>query len=113
MSNTSELKIKNKYTGEVIDTIPADTPESLRTKIKKIHTNQHLLKKMDFFERAQLLSKYSSKMRFIKKKLKDLVVAEGGLPIKYSEWELNIVLTGFRRLTGPFPQQAAASPVPV
>ena len=51
---------------------------------------------MDFFERAQHLSKYASKMRFKKSKLKDLIVAEGGLPIKYSEWELNIVLTGFR-----------------
>jgi acyl-CoA reductase-like NAD-dependent aldehyde dehydrogenase len=28
--------------------------------------------------------------------LKDLVVAEGGLPIKYSEWELNIVMNGFK-----------------
>jgi len=76
MSKSSELKIKNKYTGEVIDTIQADTPESLRDKIKKVHKNQYLLKEMDFFERAQLLSKYAGKMRFKKKKLKDLVVAE-------------------------------------
>ncbi len=96
MSKPKELQIKNKYTGEVIDTIPADTPETVREKIKKAYQHQHLLKKMDFFERAQLLSKYSGKMRFKKDKLKELVVAEGGLPIKYSEWELNIVLTGFR-----------------
>jgi glyceraldehyde-3-phosphate dehydrogenase (NADP+) len=96
MSKPKELQIKNKYTGEVIDTIPADTPETVREKIKKIHENQDLLKKMDFFERANLLSKYSSKLRFNKQKLKDLVVAEGGLPVKYSEWELSIVLTGFK-----------------
>ena len=96
MSKVKELQIKNKYTGEVIDTVIADTPETVREKIKKVHKYQHLLKEMDFFERAQLLSKYSGKVRFKKKKFKDLVVAEGGLPIKYSEWELGIVLTGFR-----------------
>ncbi|MHA1468696.1 MAG: hypothetical protein ACTSP6_11560 [Promethearchaeota archaeon] len=30
MSKSKELEIKNKYTGEVIDTIPADTPETLQ-----------------------------------------------------------------------------------
>ena len=96
MSKVKELQIKNKYTGEVIDTIPADTPETVRKKIKKVHEHQHLLKKMDFFERAHILSKYATKLRFKKQKLKDLIVAEGGLPIKYSEWELSIVLTGFK-----------------
>ena len=96
MSKSQELEIKNKYTGEVIRTIPADTPESVRAKIKKVHRNEHLLKEMDFFERSQLLSKFATKLRFKKAQLKDLVVAEGGLPIKYSEWELNIVMNGFK-----------------
>ena len=96
MSKSKELEIKNKYTGEVIDTIPADTPETLQAKIKKVHKNQNLLKKMDFFERANLLGKFASRARFNKNKLKDLIVAEGGLPIKYSEWELSIVTNGFK-----------------
>ncbi len=96
MSKVKELEIKNKYTGEIIDTIPADTVETVREKIKRVHEHQHLLTEMDFFERANLLSRYSSKLRFNKQKLKDLIVAEGGLPVKYSEWELSIVLTGFK-----------------
>ena len=96
MSKSKQLEIKNKYTGEVIDTIPADTPETLQAKIKKVYKNQKLLKEMDFFERAKLLSKFASKARFKKKEFKDLIVAEGGLPIKYSEWELNIVMNGFK-----------------
>lgn len=96
MSKVKELEIKNKYTGEVLRTIPADTPETVQEKIKKVYKSQNLLKEMDFFERAQHLSNYASKLRFKKKQLKDLIVAEGGLPIKYSEWELNIVMTGFR-----------------
>jgi len=96
MSKSQELKITDKYTGEVIRTVTADTIETVQEKIKKVHKNQHLLKKMDFFERAQLLSKVASKLRFNKNKLKALIVAEGGLPIKYSEWELNVVTNGFK-----------------
>ena len=96
MSKLKELEIRNKYNGELIETIPADTPETVRAKIKKINKNQHLLKEMDFFERSQLLSKVATKLRFKKSEFKDLVVAEGGLPIKYSEWELNIVMNGFK-----------------
>ena len=59
MSKIKDLEIKNKYTGELIKTVPADTPETVRAKIKKIHKNQHLLKEMDFFERSQLLSKFA------------------------------------------------------
>ncbi|MFX0007531.1 MAG: aldehyde dehydrogenase family protein [Promethearchaeota archaeon] len=96
MSKSQELSIRNKYTGELIGTVPADTPETVRKKIKKVYNKQNLLNKMDFFERAQLLSKFASKLRFKKKKLKDMIVAEGGLPIKYSEWELNVVTNGFK-----------------
>jgi acyl-CoA reductase-like NAD-dependent aldehyde dehydrogenase len=96
MSKSKDLVIKNKYTGEIVGSVPADTPETLREKIKKVHENQYKLKEMDFFERANLLSKFASKLRFNKQKLKDLIVAEGGLPIKYSEWELSIVTTGFK-----------------
>lgn len=96
MSKSQELKIKDKFTGEVIRTLTADTIETVQEKIKKVHRNQKLLKEMDFFERAQLLSKFASKLRFNKNKLKDLIVAEGGLPIKYSEWELNVVTNGFK-----------------
>ena len=96
MPPMKELEIKNKYTGEVIRTIPADTKETLNAKIKEVHSHQKELTKMDFFERAEWLSKVASKLRFKKKQFRELVVAEGGLPWKYSEWELNIVTNGFK-----------------
>ncbi|MHA1405206.1 MAG: aldehyde dehydrogenase family protein [Candidatus Helarchaeota archaeon] len=96
MSKTEELEIKNKYTGEVIRTIPADTKETLNAKLKKIYRNKDSLKELDFFERAKLLGKVATKLRFKKKMLKELIVAEGGLPWKYSEWELSIVTNGFK-----------------
>ena len=73
MAKVQELEIRNKYTGELIRTVPADTPETVKEKIKKVHKNQHLLKEMDFFERAQLLAKFATKLRFNKAKLKKLV----------------------------------------
>ena len=96
MDNQQELEIKNKYTGEVIDTIIADTPETIQAKIKTIHRNQEKLREMNFFERAKILSKFATRLRFKKDKLKKLIVAEGGLPIKYSEWEVAIVSNGFK-----------------
>ncbi|TXT58728.1 MAG: putative Lactaldehyde dehydrogenase [Promethearchaeota archaeon] len=96
MSNRQELTIKNKYTGEVIRTIPADNAETLNAKIKKVHRNQEKLRELDFFERSKILSKFATKLRFKKKQLKELIVAEGGLPIKYSEWEIAIVTNGFK-----------------
>ncbi len=48
MIKVQELEIKNKYTGELIGTIPADTPETVNAKIKNVHKNQYLLKEMDF-----------------------------------------------------------------
>ncbi|MEX2716438.1 MAG: aldehyde dehydrogenase family protein [Candidatus Sigynarchaeum springense] len=90
------ITIKNKYTGEVLGTVPADTAETLRKKIKKCAENTAALRKMTFDERAQWLGKVATKLRFKKNELKKLIVAEGGLPIKYSEWELSIVSNGFK-----------------
>ena len=72
MSKIQELSIKNKYTGEIVGTVPADTPETVQEKINTVYKNQSLLKEMDFFERAQILSNFASKLRFKKKELKDL-----------------------------------------
>ena len=46
MSKTQELQIKNKYTGEVIRTIPADTQETLQAKIKNAHKKDYFRSKI-------------------------------------------------------------------
>nr|MDO8115259.1 aldehyde dehydrogenase family protein [Candidatus Sigynarchaeota archaeon] len=93
---TGSIQVKNKYTGEVLGSIAVDTAESLRLKIKKCNEQAPALKKMSFEERAQVLGKVATKLRFKKNDVKKLIVAEGGLPIKYSEWELSIVSNGFK-----------------
>ena len=44
MSSQQELEIKNKYTGEIIDRVPSDTPETIQAKIKRIYRNQEKLR---------------------------------------------------------------------
>jgi lactaldehyde dehydrogenase len=90
------LEIKDKYNGNIIRTVPADTQEQLRAKIAGIHKHKDELKPISFLERTKLLSQVATKLRFKKNKLKNLIVQEGGLPIKYSEWELAIVTNGFK-----------------
>ncbi|MHA1652329.1 MAG: aldehyde dehydrogenase family protein [Candidatus Helarchaeota archaeon] len=91
-----EIKVKNKYTGEIISTFKADTRETLRAKIQKIAKYAKSLAQSDKFERVAWLGKVARKIRFKKKELKNIIVAEGGLPIKYAEWEISIVYNGFK-----------------
>ncbi|GAB4317754.1 MAG: NADP-dependent succinic semialdehyde dehydrogenase [Promethearchaeota archaeon] len=90
------LQVFDKYTGELIDSVPADTKATLAEKVRRVAKAGEALGDMDFFERAQWLGKVATRLRFKKKELKELVVAEGGLPVKYSEWELSIVINGFK-----------------
>ncbi len=91
-----EVKVKNKYTGEEIATLPADSQETLRAKIVKISKKFDDLRRSDKLERVDWLGKVARKVRFKKQELKDIIVAEGGLPIKYAEWEISIVYNGFK-----------------
>lgn len=96
MAENGTISIKDKYTGETLGEVPADTRESLAAKIKAINQASRVLGTMTFVERAAWLGKIATKLRFKKNDLKKLIVAEGGLPIKYSEWELSIVSNGFK-----------------
>ena len=69
---TNEIVVKNKYNGEVIATLPADTRETLREKIKRIHEFQATLAQSDKFERVAWLGKVARKVRFRKKELKNI-----------------------------------------
>jgi succinate-semialdehyde dehydrogenase/glutarate-semialdehyde dehydrogenase len=90
------IQITNKYTGEELDTILADTAGSLREKIEHAHENASALTSMAFEERVEWLGRIASELQSKKKDVKKMIVAEGGLPIKYSEWELSIVSDGFK-----------------
>ena len=67
MAKVHELHIKNKYTGEIIGTVPADTPETVNDKIQKVHKNQYLLtillKTKNIFPSVKPFTDQRTKMR--------------------------------------------------
>ncbi|MFX1418014.1 MAG: aldehyde dehydrogenase family protein [Promethearchaeota archaeon] len=90
-----KLDILNKYTGEVIDSLEADTVETIKDKIKRTAQWEYKLLNTTMEERIEVIKDIASVLVENKKKIKDIVVDEGGLPVKYSEWEFSIIEKGY------------------
>ena len=90
-----KLDILNKYTGEVIDSLEADTTETIKEKIQRTAKWEYKLLNTTLKERIDVIKDISDILIKDKQKIKDLIVAEGGLPIKYSEWEFSMIEKGY------------------
>jgi succinate-semialdehyde dehydrogenase/glutarate-semialdehyde dehydrogenase len=90
-----KLDVINKYSGEVVDSIEADTENSIREKINRTVKWESKLLHTTLEERIDTLKDIAKVLMKDKKKIKDLIVAEGGLPIKYSEWEFSMIEKGY------------------
>ncbi len=90
-----KLDILNKYTGEVIDSLEADTVETINQKIKRTAQWEYKLLNTTMEDRIDVIKDIASVLVKNKKKIKDIIVDEGGLPIKYSEWEFSIIEKGY------------------
>jgi succinate-semialdehyde dehydrogenase/glutarate-semialdehyde dehydrogenase len=90
-----KLDILNKFTGEAIDSLEADTAETIKDKIKRTVQWEYKLLNTTMEERIEVIKDIASVLVKNKKKIKDLIVDEGGLPVKYSEWEFSIVEKGY------------------
>ncbi|MBY8985626.1 MAG: aldehyde dehydrogenase [Candidatus Lokiarchaeota archaeon] len=90
-----KLDVINKYTGEIIESLEADTAETINEKIKRTAQWEHKLLNTTLEERIDVIKNIADVLIKDKKKIKDLIVAEGGLPIKYSEWEFSMIEKGY------------------
>ncbi|MFX0035135.1 MAG: aldehyde dehydrogenase family protein [Candidatus Hermodarchaeota archaeon] len=90
-----KLDILNKYTGELIDSLEADTVETINEKIKRTAQWEYKLLNTTMEERIEVIKDIASVLVKNKKKIKDIIVDEGGLPVKYSEWEFSIIEKGY------------------
>ncbi|UCD02343.1 MAG: aldehyde dehydrogenase family protein [Promethearchaeota archaeon] len=90
-----KLDILNKYTGELIDSLEADTVETINEKIKRTAQWEYKLLNTTMEERIEVIKDIASVLVKNKKKIKDIIVEEGGLPVKYSEWEFSIIEKGY------------------
>ncbi len=90
-----KLDVLNKYTGEIIESLEADTAETIKEKIKRTAQWEYKLLNTTLDERIDVIKNIADVLIKDKKKIKDLIVAEGGLPIKYSEWEFAMIEKGY------------------
>ncbi|MFX1490479.1 MAG: aldehyde dehydrogenase family protein, partial [Promethearchaeota archaeon] len=102
------LDIINKFTGEIIDSIEADTEESIKKKIKRTSQWENTLLNTTLDDRLDVIKDIARVLLKDKEKIKDIIVAEGGLPIKYSEWEFQMITKAYENIdwlieSGVFP----------
>nr|MDO8082250.1 aldehyde dehydrogenase family protein [Candidatus Freyarchaeota archaeon] len=99
MAITNTLKdkiiVKDKYSGEVIQELPADNMNTLRGKIKKVYKLEEKMRKTSLDERVDFLRKVSRRIRLNRQKIKETIAREGGLPIKYADWEVGMISQGY------------------
>ncbi|MHA1916005.1 MAG: aldehyde dehydrogenase family protein [Promethearchaeota archaeon] len=89
------LEIIDKFTGELLEIVQSDTIDTIKEKIKRTSQWEPKLLHTTIEERIDTIKDISSVLVKDKKKIKDLIVAEGGLPIKYSEWEFSMIEKGY------------------
>ncbi len=89
------IAVRDKYTGEVLGEIQADNVESLREKIKVAYSNKDKLRSKSLDERVEFIRKLGRRIRFARNQLTELIAREGGLPIKYANWEVSMIAQGY------------------
>jgi acyl-CoA reductase-like NAD-dependent aldehyde dehydrogenase len=90
-----KLDVLNKYSGELIDSIEADTKESIHNKIKRCAGWEGILLNTTLDERINVIKGIADVLIKRKKMIKELIVDEAGLPAKYSEWEFSMIEKGY------------------
>ncbi len=99
ITNTTHSKdkivVKDKYTGEIIQELPADNMKTLKQKIEKVHKLEQKMRNTTFDQRINFLRKLSRRIRMKRQKIKETIAREGGLPIKYANWEVGMIAQGY------------------
>ncbi|MFX1374526.1 MAG: aldehyde dehydrogenase family protein [Promethearchaeota archaeon] len=93
-----KLKILDKYTGELIDSLEADTEETIKEKIKRTAKWEYKLLNTTLEERIETIKDIAKILLKDKEKIKETIVAEGGLPVKYSEWEFQMITKAYNNI---------------
>lgn len=93
-----KLDINDKYTGELIDSLEADTEETIKEKIKRTAKWDYKLLNTTLDERLDTIKDIAKVLLKDKEKIKNIIVGEGGLPIKYSEWEFQMITKAYNNI---------------
>ncbi|MBY8991047.1 MAG: aldehyde dehydrogenase family protein [Candidatus Lokiarchaeota archaeon] len=93
-----KLDILDKYTGELIDSLEADTEETIKEKIQRTAKWEYKLLNTTLDERLDTIKDIAKVLIKDKEKIKKIIVAEGGLPVKYSEWEFQMITKAYNNI---------------
>ena len=93
-----KLDILDKYTGELIDSLEADTEETIKEKIQRTAKWEYKLLNTTLEERLDTIKDIANVLIKDKEKIKKIIVAEGGLPVKYSEWEFQMITKAYNNI---------------
>ena len=80
-----EIKVTDKYTGEIIATLHVDSREELKEKIKKAHISWPRVKKLERSEKIDIIREIGRKLRNRRKEIIEMLIREAGQPRKYAE----------------------------
>ena len=72
-----KLDVLNKYTGEIIESLEADTAKTINEKIKRTAQWENKLLNTTLEDRIDIIKDIADVLIRDKKKIKDLIVAEG------------------------------------
>ncbi|MEZ0375216.1 MAG: aldehyde dehydrogenase family protein [Candidatus Sericytochromatia bacterium] len=91
----SELQILNPATGEVIDSLPSDSAETIAAKYARARAAQKAWAKTSLDERLALMARFREQLVAQKDELAHLLTTEVGKPLRQSHNELNGFLGRF------------------
>ena len=95
-SDGQTIEVTNPATGEVIDTIPAATPEDIKNTVDIAKAAQKGWAKVPVYERAELLMKFLELVERDKEKLARTLSDETGKPITEARAEIGNIPISFK-----------------
>lgn len=85
---SEQIIVTNPATGEIIATIPADSPESVNAKLKKGHEAFKSFSRTSAYDRSLLLSKWAELILADTENLAKIMTQENGKPLAESRGEV-------------------------
>ncbi len=90
------LKVKNKYTGEVIGSVPLTDTETFEEAIKSAQDGFSLISRMPAYERSRILEKTSERIEQQKDEITRIIAMEAGKAWKHAAAEVARAVQTFK-----------------
>jgi acyl-CoA reductase-like NAD-dependent aldehyde dehydrogenase len=89
------LEVRNKYTGEVIATLPTARREDVETAVQAAVVAAEGLAQLPAYKRADILARAASELRARREEIARLIAAEAGKALKYARVEVDRAINTF------------------